>query len=497
MLQNTIFDFEKCEKIQFSKNMLYLYTMELRRKAADALKKWKQRKNHRPLIIEGLRQVGKSYVALSFAKANYDDVVFFDFRHDKSLEDIFQNPGENGKMSVETIIRNAKVHFPSHSFTPGHTCLIFDEVGDCPLARESFKLFAVSSDYDVIATGSLLGIAGVNEKSRKDTPVGYEEYLEMTALDFEEFLWANQVSDEAIEQLKKSVQDFSEISPTYHHVFSSYLLRYLVVGGMPQAVLAYLDSDNILAARDVLIALRKGYEDDFGKRVDAQGNTILDPTLLIRTLRAYRSIPDQLAKENKKFKYSAIEGGGRGSEFSDALMWLEKAGIITRAYNLRAIEKPLSGNAISDQFKVYPSDIGLLTAAYPISFSEEILKGDMGAYKGAVYEALAAETLFKAGEPLYYYSDTKRHLENDFLLEGVEGIDIVESKATNGKMASAKALATGNSPYSIHRVYKLARGNFSIGDYYYSLPQYAFLFLLEQKKKEAEANLKLPPLPKI
>lgn len=471
--------------------------MELKRKATSYLSSWKERKNHKPLVIEGLRQVGKSYTALSFAKRNYENVLFLDFRHDKSLSDIFQNKGENGRMDTETILENMKLHFPKANLVPKKTCLIFDEVGDCPIARESFKLFTPEKGFDIIATGSLLGIAGVNSVSKKDTPVGYEEYLEMTALDFEEFLWASGVSEKAIEIVKGGVRDFKEIPEAYHNAFSRYFLRYIVVGGMPEAITTYLETNDMMATRNVLLSLRKDYEDDFGKRVDEKGVTILDSNLLVRTLRAYRSIPDQLAKENKKFKYSAIEGGGRSSEFSDALMWLEKAGMIVRANNVKAIERPLSGNVITEQFKVYPTDIGLLCASYPLPFTEEILKGEMGAYKGAVYEAIVAETLFKAGEPLSYYSDTKRHLENDFLLEDKEGIDVIESKSTNGKMASAKALAEGKTPYTIHRVYKLSQGNFSKGDYFFSLPQYAFLFFLEEEKKKIEEGLKLDPLPKI
>jgi Holliday junction resolvase-like predicted endonuclease len=266
---------------------------------------------------------------------------------------------------------------------------------------------------------------------------------------------------------------------------------------MPEAVVAFLNSKDLLEARNVQIRLLKDYEDDFGKKTDRNGVTIIDPTLLIRTQRAYRSISDQLAKENKKFKYSCVQGGGRSSEFSDALAWMEKTGLIVMAHNLRAIESPLSGNSISEEFKVYPTDIGLLTASYPLTLTQGILNGDLGAYKGAVYEALAADMQYKAGLSLYYYSDTKRHQENDFLIEEKDGISVVESKAKNGKMASAKALAEGKTPYKILRVYKLISGNFGKGSFYFSLPQYAFPFLLETISGRLRKGLVLPPLPKI
>lgn len=471
--------------------------MELARKATLALLKWKKDPGHKPIIIEGLRQVGKSYTALSFAKANYKNYVFFDFRHNRALQTIFENAKDDGEMSVDSIIAASRLRFPESSFEKGDTCLIFDEVGDCPLARESFKVFGSSSGYDIIATGSLLGIAGVNSMGKKDTPVGYEEYLDMTSLDFEEFLWASGVSEGAIAEVKNALKGFSPVSPTLHSVLSSYLLRYIVVGGMPEAVVSFLNGQNVLEARKVQTRLLHDYEDDFGKKVDKNGNTIIDPVLLIRTQRAYRSIPDQLAKENKKFKYSAVQGGGRSSEFSDALAWLGKAGLISEANNLRAIESPLEGNKVSEEFKVYPSDIGLLVASYPLSTTQDILNGDLGAYKGAIYEGFAAEMLYKASFPLYYYSDTKRHQENDFVLEERSGISIVESKAVNGKMASARALSEGKTPYHIYRVYKLISGNFGKGSFFWTLPQYAFPFLLSSIQNELEEDLVLSPLPKI
>lgn len=471
--------------------------MDFKRKATSLLLDWKNRNGHKPIIIKGLRQVGKSYTAISFAKENYKNWAFFDFRHDKSLSKIFENTKDDGLMSVDSIISNAQIRFPNTTFEKGNTCLVFDEIGDCPIARESFKLFSSNSGYDIIATGSLLGIAGVNEASEKNTPVGYEEYLDMTALDFEEFLWANGVSSEAINQLKTSVNNFSPTSPTIHSVLSSYLIRYIILGGMPEVISAFLNSQNLLDARAVQTRLISDYEDDFGKKIDKNGNCIIDSTLLIRTQRAYRSIADQLAKENKKFKYSYIEGGGRSSEFSDALAWLEKAGLIVMAHNLRSIESPLAGNSISEEFKVYPTDIGLLIASFPLKTTQSILTGDFGAYKGAIYEGLAAEMLYKAGFPLYYFSDTKRHLENDFFLEEKDGISVIESKANNRKMASAKALKNGETPFKIKEVYKLVSGNFGEGSFFKTMPQYSFPFFLENIDIKLKEGLHLLPLPKI
>lgn len=471
--------------------------MDLKRKALNQLILWKGRKNHKPIIIEGLRQVGKSYVAEKFSKENYENFIVFDFRHDISLNSIFRSDKDNAKMTVESIIQNASIHFPEKKFIKGKTCLVFDEIGDSPLARESFKVFGVNSGFDIVATGSLLGLAGVNQEVSKNTPVGYEEYLKMTALDFEEFLWANGVNDFAIDKIKECVSSWKELPENYHGVLSSYLIRYMLVGGMPEAVTSFLETANFMDSRAVQTRLLKDYEDDFGKKNDKNGRTIIDSNLLIKTSRAYHSIPDQLAKENKKFKFSLIQHGGRSSEFSDALEWLSKAGIIAFSHNLRSIEMPLAGNSITEEFKVYPTDIGLLMASYPLATTQEIIKGNLSAYKGALYEGLAAEMLYKAGFDLFYYSDTKRHLENDFLIETAEGILVIESKATNGKMASAKALAQGKTPYKIDKVYKMVSGNFGKGTFFDSIPQYAFPFLLEQINSKLSENLVASPLPKL
>lgn len=192
-----------------------------------------------------------------------------------------------------------------------------------------------------------------------------------------------------------------------------------------------------------------------------------------------------------------IEGGGRSSEFSDAIAWLEKADIVTLSHNLRAIESPLEGNAISEEFKVYPTDIGLLLSFYPVSIMQQVLSGDLGAYKGMIYEGFVADAFYKEHLPLYYYSDTKKHFENDFLLEGKDGISIIESKATNGKMASARALMSEDSPYKVKRVYKVAAGDFGHGSFYESVPQYSLPFLLRVINEEMNEPILLTPLSSI
>ena len=472
--------------------------MELSRHDYDLLLRWKNRKKHLPIILRGLRQIGKSFLAERFAFDQYGEQYcpILDVRHDGRLESLFKDEKGQKRIDVNHIIEGIRILFPDKKIEKGKTCIVIDEVGDCPLARESFKVFGSDSGYDIIATGSLLGLSQIQGEG-SDTPIGYEEYLDMTPLNFIEFLENSNVSKEAIDKIFSAVKNNDNLPQAYHEVLFSHLHRYLLVGGMPEAVVHFLETGNLNETRDILIRLRKDFEDDFGKKKDANGKMIIDPTLLVRTIRAYRSIPDQLAKENKKFKYSVIEGGGRSSEFSDAIAWLEKTDIVALSHNLRAIESPLEGNAISEEFKVYPTDIGLLLSFYPVSIMQQVLSGDLGAYKGMIYEGFVADAFYKEHLPLYYYSDTKKHLENDFLLEGKDGIVVIESKATNEKMASARALMNEDSPYKVQKVYKVAARDFGHGSFYESVPQYSLPFLLRLINEEMNEPILLKPLASI
>ena len=453
---------------------------------------WSKKQKKNPLIIDGLRQVGKTYLCEKLGREEYDNYVLYDFRYDKNLSRLFFN---NGTISVDNFINNSVVYFPNKTFVPKKTLLIFDEINDSSVARESLKLFGLDGRYDVVATGSLLG---VSDLISKHIPAGYDEYLTLKPLDFIEFLVACGISKEAMDSIQSAVDDGIRLSETYLKVLYSHFLRYIIVGGMPSAVIKYLETSNLIDVRKVQTDLIKDYIADFGTRYKEDGSRFLDAKLLVRISRAFDSIPDQLAKENKKFKYTAIEPGGRSSEFSDALNWLEKIGLIVRSHNVRAIESPLEGNSITDEFKVFLSDIGLLIASYPITLTNELISGELGSYKGAIYEAVCADMISKQDISLFYYADSMRHLENDFLIESADGIEVIETKATNGKMASAKKLASDNSPYKIHKVYKLIKEGYGEGSYFESFPHYLLPFFLRNIKDKIENALtKLDELKKI
>ncbi len=371
---------------------------------------------------------------------------------------------------------------------------VFDEINDSRLARESLKIFAIDKRFDVIATGSLLGISDLKAKN---IPVGYDSYLTIKPLSYIEFLLANGIKKETIDLIYTSIKDNTELSESYINVLHSYLIRYILVGGMPEAVKKYIETKDINEVRSIQNSLLKDYIHDFGTRYDENGERYIDPILLIRISRAFESIPDQLAKENKKFKYSVIKNGGRSSEFSDALEWLKNVGLIVKANNLRVIESPLKGNSITEEFKIYLSDIGLLIANYPLSIVEQIINDDLGAYKGAIYEALCADMLYKENYDLYYFSDSLNHLENDFLIDTSNGIDIFEVKANNGKMASAKKIYDNKSINGVNKIFKLIKKGYGKGNFYESFPHFLFSFYLDYLNKIEKEKLKLDDLPNI
>lgn len=465
--------------------------MELKRKIYDTLVKWKEDPERVPLIVDGLRQVGKSFIVDKFARANYENVIVYDFRHQKELRKIF-----SGDLDVDTLIRNSGPYFPKASFVPYKTALIFEEIGDCPLARTSLKSFALDHRYDVLATGSLLGISNHRRKKKIDIPAGYEKIITMSSLDFEEFLWASQASAEVISHLRDHLNKKKELEEPLAAYFQEMVKRYIVVGGMPKAVVAFLSTNNYMASREVLEGLLREYRGDFGRFINDNDEEEIDYVLQARLNEVFSSIPAQLARDSEtyKFKFADVVKGGRATQFEGCFSWLEQAGLVSRCFNVNAIETPLQANADLSSFEAFLTDIGLLMAMYPISTSQELLRDELDSRKGAIFENLVSTMLHKSGFPLYYFCKGSDHLEIDFLVETNHGLALVEEKTVNGKMAASRAVMEGRTPYKASVCYKLVRHNFGIGNFYETIPHYAAPFLFENIAKELKQGTPLPPL---
>lgn len=461
--------------------------MDFKRKAYGQLLEWKNKKNHKPIIVKGLRQVGKSYLVSKFANENYKNVVVFDFRHQPILRKCFQDGYD-----VDKILSYSRLYLPSSEYHPHETALIFEEINDCEEARTSLKAFAMDGRYDVLATGSLLGANRYRREKRAAIPTGYEEYLDMSSLDFEEFLWAMGTPLDAIESIQGSLTTLKEISPSYQEYFKEMVIRYIGVGGMPEAISAFLANGNdYLEARKVQERLLMDYRGDFGRYITSDGEEMIDYQMQIKLNQILDSIPNQLSRETDslKFKFADIKKGARQNQYRDAVDWLYKAGLVLPTYNTKAIESPLEANKNESNFKLFLSDIGLLMACFPLSTLQELINHKLGSRKGGIYENLSATMIHKAGFPLYFYGDYAKHLEIDFLLETKDGITLLEEKSTNGKMAASKNVMENKTPYHAAKCIKIIENGVGKGDFYTSYPQYLEPFYLQKEKENLESGL--------
>ena len=402
----------------------------LKRKIEDTLLQWKNKPDHFPLVLKGVRQCGKTFIVQQFAQQHYESVVYVNFALEADKITAFL-----GNKDVNTILLNLSTLMPEAKFIPGKTCIILDEIQDCPDARTSLKSFKLDKRFDVIATGSLLGVKGYGDK-KTSVPVGYETIISMCPLDFEEFLWANGIRQEAIDAVRKCFEQEMPVPEGVHYAFKQLFYRYIVVGGLPSAINKYLETRHMGEVGEVYQSIIDEYEDDMVKYADDADKPHIR--------ECFESIPAQLAKENKKFQYSTIKKGGRASQYAGSLQWLEDAGIIRRCYNTYRTELPLKGNAKEDVFKVYPTDIGILMAMFDNGTRADVLQGKLLGYKGAIFEGVMADFLHKKGQNLYYFHKDSG-LELDFLVRQKGECVPLEVKARTAKAKSLKS-ALENKP---------------------------------------------------
>jgi uncharacterized protein len=451
----------------------------LKRKIETRLLEWKNTPVKKPLVIKGIRQCGKTYIAKDFARKNYRSVVYMNFTLDPDKITAF-----TGNKDVETIIINLSALIPDAEFIPGQTCIILDEIQDCPDARTALKSFKEDGRFDVIATGSLLGVKGYGEKKKKEknqnlgknsVPVGYETVVDMYPLDFEEFLWANGIGDRIIDVVRESFKKETPVPDGIHRALMELLYRYVVVGGLPAVVNEFLDTKNIGKVYRMQRDLLEEYEDDMVKYAEDKDKPYIR--------ECFESIPRQLAKENKKFQYSLIKNGGRSSVYQGSLQWMEDAGMIKRCYNTSTTELPLDGNAIEDCFKVYVTDIGILMSMLDFGTQADILKGNLLGYKGAIFENLMADYLCKNGRKLYYFHRDSG-LEIDFLLRHNGKCAPLEVKANTGKTKSMTTVLKNQEVYHLAEGLKL--GNYNVGrsGNILTLPLYMGFLLREDSETE-------------
>ena len=455
----------------------------LRRKIEDTLEKWKNTNGHKPLVIMGIRQCGKTFIVQHFADAHYKTVIYINFIKQPERINAFV-----GSKDVNAILLNLSAQIQGVTFTPGDTCFIFDEIQECPEARTSLKFFKEDGRFDVIATGSLLGVQGYGDENKKQrrrlkeqkepginsVPVGSEDIIEMYPLDFEEFLWANGLSESVIETLRKCYREEKTIPAGIHIAMKQFLNLYVTIGGLPEPINAFLKTNNMNEVSKAYKSILKEYRDDMVKYAPDKDKPHIR--------EFFNSIPKQLAKDNKKFQYNKVKPGGRSDTYLGSLQWLEDAGIICRCYNTNITGLPMEGNAKDNVFKVYTADIGLLIEMLGPGVRADILQGNLGGFKGAIFENLMADTLHKKEQNLYYFQKDSG-LELDFLVRMKGECVPLEVKAKTAQAKSVKTVLSHPEKYKVKHVIKF--GDFNIGrdDRLLTLPNY-MQFLLDLEPEE-------------
>ena len=447
----------------------------LKRKIMETLISWKNNNlnKKKALVIKGLRQIGKTFIVREFAKEFYENEIYINFKSMDRIKAIFDID-----LDVNRILLDLSAMMPEIKIIPYKTLIIFDEIQECANARASLKYFVEDGRFDVIATGSLLGIRGYNKKKGKGVPTGSEHIIYMYPLDFEEFLWSKGINNDVINYLKNCFNNKTPISKSIHEAMLRYFKEYICVGGLPEAVNIFLATNDMnqvyLEQKDII----EEYKDDFGKHLDESENEEVDLRLLSKIDEVFDSIPSQLSKENKKFQYSKIKNKGRNSEYREAIQWLIDAGIIIPCYNLSNLELPLEGNKIDDVFKLYVRDTGLFIAMLERGTAGDILSGNLGIYKGAIYENIIADAFSKMDRKLYYFKKDSG-LEVDFITKYKGEITLIEVKATTGNTKSSRTILENYNTYGVKHCIKFGEYNIGENNNILTLPYY-LAFLLNE-----------------
>ncbi len=444
------------------------------RKIYNQIESWKQslKNKRKALIIKGLRQIGKTTIVNEFCSNNYKSVVYINFMDNKTIKEVF-----NGDFIVDDMIKGISAIYPNTKFIPYETVIIFDELQECINARSSIKSFMLDGRFDIIATGSLIGLRGYNNKITRGIPTGFEHIINMKPMDFEEYLWAIGIDKVIIEDVKRAFANKEKVDEVINKTFMKYFKDYLCVGGMPDVVNTFISTHDMNQVYDVQNDILNEFQDDFGKHLDESENEYVNKTELVKIMETYKSIPNQLAKENKKFQYNKINKNAKGREYKSAITWLEEFGLINVCYNLSFPALPLEGNKIDDIFKIYVADTGLFVAMLEKGTAAHILFGDLNIYKGAIYEQIVADAFSKMNKKLYYYNKDNK-LEIDFITTINLKLTAIEVKATNSKAKSLNEIVNNKIKYNVENNYKLIDGNIGFSNGINTIPLY-MAFLLE------------------
>ena len=442
----------------------------LKRKIDSFLIEWKNNPEHMPLIVKGARQIGKTESIRYFAKHHYAHVVEINFVLQKQYKDIFDDGFE-----VNTILKNITLKNPDLEFVPGETLIFFDELQECINCATSLKSFRADGRYDVICSGSMMGI---NYREIESNSVGNKEDYEMYSMDFEEFLWAKGYKPEQIEDLYRHMISLTPFSHVEYDVMLENFREYMVLGGMPAIVNSFVKNKNYSGTLRLQRQILLDYEEDITKYAGG-----LDQA---KILSVYRKIAVFLGKENKKFQISKVERGARSREYVGTVDWLNNAGIVSVCYCMQQPELPLKGNYNPDNFKIYYRDTGLLIASLDEEAQEDLrFNKNFNTYKGAIYENMVGDMLVKQGYSLFFYKNDKGTLEMDFFVRNADSLIPVEVKAGDNATYSLNTLINDEAYDDIRYGIKFGNKNIGFNGKFYTFP-YFVAFLLKRFLKEKD-----------
>ena len=440
--------------------------MELRRHIDRWLTEWKDNPDHKPALIRGIRQSGKTHSVQLFAERNYDVVVYLNFWDRPDLCDVFE-----GQLDADTIIRELSVKMPLPELTEGSTVFLYDEVQECPRALLSLKTVQKEKRFDYIATGSYLGVNGYIVSDDTPKPVGCVDEFDMRTLDFEEFLWAKGYGDKEISYIDEAFVSRVALSKAMHGSFTSLFREYLCIGGFPESVCNYIQTNNIYSTLQITRRITRDLQDDFGRRRGKDNKPLFNTNEVARIRSAFSLVPSFLAKENKRYVVSKITGKGAKDAGKDALDYLKDTGIIMKVHNLDVPATPLSVNAVPNQYKVFMTDVGMLVGMLEDGTTDAILSGVLGMGKGMLYEELIADALYKRGGRLFYFSK-ESGLELDFVINYIGESTILEVKARDGNSKSAKTVMAHPDHYGKTQLIRIKDSNLDVTDDILTIPHY-------------------------
>lgn len=431
----------------------------LKRKIYNTLLEWKNTKDKECLLLKGARQVGKTFIVEKFGSREYKSFIELNFFLHPEYAEIFA-----GALDAATICERISYYLPKTDFIEHNTLIFLDEIQHCPNARTAMKFLALDNRYDVIASGSLLGI---NYKEIASIPVGYERQLDMYSLDLEEFLWAMGYDENHIENLRTAFENREPVWQPLNEKILELTKKYMVVGGMPEVVNTYIATNNFQNVHKIQKKILQNYASDVRKYASARSKQKIQ--------ECFDSVSIQLARENKKFQYSKVGGKGGAEKYRVAIEWLEDAGLVKSCYNVSLPKLPLKAYEDRTQFKIYATDIGLLTAMFGRETQVSILKNTLvGPAKGGIYENLIFTILQQRDFSLHYFKNKQSTQEIEFVYESDEGVVPVEVKSRNG---STLSLNTFIKKYKPQVAYKIINGNVGKDGGKVTLPFYMGMFL--------------------